>query len=136
MTSEKMKYTCRLKNMTITLSTRTYWKYEPHAYYAAPRLYISVKDETIMENLANRKRRPYNVYKTLIHSSMLGQIFDLGKLQWSQYAGCSCPCSPGFILPKQTINMGGHTFSNFDVFVEIEGAPSINESKAPRLALA
>ena len=62
------------------------------------RLYIDTKDETILENLANRRSRPTQVYK-----SVLPQIFQaLGvpvkPVRWSQYAGCNCPCSPGFIL--------------------------------------
>jgi hypothetical protein len=74
-------------------------------YYAAPRLYVSVQDETVLENLMNRRVRPYNAYKTLIHGSDLDQILDLSKLSWSQKAGCSCPCSPGFILNKQLIQL-------------------------------
>lgn len=74
-------------------------------YYAAPRLYVSVEDETIFENLMNRHSRPYNAYKTLIHGSDLDEIIDLSKLSWSQKAGCSCPCSPGFILKPQSIRL-------------------------------
>ena len=124
-------YTCRLRDIKVTIhqrDSRLPWR----EYSAAPRMYVGVKDESILDNMMNRKRRPYNVYKTMIHGSLLGQMFDLSKLQWSQYAGCSCPCSPGFILPKQVLNIGGHTFSNFDVWVTFEGAPAVDESKAPR----
>jgi len=33
------------------------------------------------------------------------------KVRWSQYAGCSCPCSPGFVVD-------GH--SRHDVHVTVE----------------
>ena len=129
------KYTCRLRDMNILVIRRdpTLTQRE---YNAAPRMYVSA-DETVLENLMNRRRRPYNVYKTMIRGSLLGQIFDLGKLSWSQYAGCSCPCSPGFVLPHQTLSIGGHTFNRFDVWVTFDKSPSVDETKAPRqLALA
>lgn len=132
------RFTCTLKDMTITLTKREFTKHTTNAEWnKSPRMYISIKDESILDNLANRKRRPYNVYKTMIHDSLLSQIFDLGKLQWSQYAGCSCPCSPGFVLPHQTINMGGHTFTRFDVWIEFgKSVPAVDETKAPRLVSA
>ena len=66
----------------------------------------------------------------MIRSSLIDQIFDLSKLSWSQYAGCACPCSPGFIIPKQVVNLGGRTFQNFDVWVEFgDTTPKIDPSK-------
>lgn len=134
MNSTKERYTCRLRDITVTIIPRSWGRHTRSSeYYAEPRMYVDVADEeTLLDNLMNRKRRPYNVYKTLIHGSLLNQVFNLGKLRWSQRAGCSCPCSPGFILPKQTLNIGGHTFSEFDVWVKIENAPSVDETKAPR----
>ena len=126
------EYVCRLGDMTITFRERTFSHLSRKEYFASPRMYVHVSDETIAENMFNRKRRPYNVYKTLIHGSLLGQILDLGKLTWSQYAGCGCPCSPGFILPQQTMNIGGRTFSRFDVWVKIDNAPAVNEAKPAR----
>lgn len=103
----------------ITFVERKYrWNARISEYYAAPRLYVSVEDETIMENLMNRRSRPYNAYKTLIHGSDLGEIIDLSKLSWSQKAGCSCPCSPGFILKKQSIRLSDSAiWSNWDAWV-------------------
>jgi len=122
------KFTCRLRDIEITIIERssvgTTWR----EYSAAPRMYVSVKDESIIDNMLNRKRRPYSVYKTLIRGSLLEQVLRLGDLRWSQYAGCSCSCSPGFVLPKQVLNIGGHTFSNFDVWISIEGAPATAEA--------
>jgi mevalonate pyrophosphate decarboxylase len=103
------------------------------AYSQTPRMYVSVADETLFDNLANRKRRPYNVYKTLIHASGISEILDLSRLSWSQYAGCTCPCSPGFILNRQTVRFEDEVIVNFDVWVTLESAPSVNERKAPRI---
>ena len=100
----------------------------------APRLYVSVADETIMENLENRKRRPYNVYKTLIHSSGLSDIINIDKLSWNQHAGCTmCPCSPGFILNHQSIVVGDAALYRWDAWLTLENAPSIDPSKHARV---
>lgn len=56
-------------------------------------------DETIIENLENRRNRPYTEYRKL-----LPEVFEkLGipantKASWRQNAGCSCGCSPAFIV--------------------------------------
>lgn len=103
-------------------------------YKSAPRMYVSVGDESILENLANRCRRPFNVYKTMIHSSGIGRVLNLSQLRWSKNAGCTmCPCSPGFILSMQDVTTPEFTFTNFDVWVTLDGAPSVDERKAPRV---
>lgn len=122
-------YELKVKGATLTIRTRRYDK----GYDKAPRMYVAVTDETVFDNLANRKRRPYNNYKTLIHSSDVSRVLNIGNLQWSQYAGCTCPCSPGFILPKQMFEIDGDTMWNFDVWVMLDNAPSVDERKAPRI---
>jgi hypothetical protein len=104
-------------------------------YTKAPRMYVSMSaaGETVLDNLLNRKRRPYNIYKTLIHSSGIGSVLDLSKLSWSQHAGCSCPCSPGFVLNRQYPEIEGDVYAYFDVWVTLHGAPSVDERKAPRV---
>jgi hypothetical protein len=101
-------------------------------FEAAPRMYVSVSDETLVDDLMNRRRRPYNVYKTLIHSSGLKTILDLTKLSWSQYAGCSCPCSPGFVLKHQRVSAGGHEFAQWDAWLTLTGAPAVDLAKPAR----
>jgi hypothetical protein len=102
-----------------------------------PRMYVTIKDETILDNLVNRTRRPYNVYKTLIHSSNLGEFIDLSKLTWSQRAGCTmCPCSPGFILNRQPMAIGDDDQEcyNFDLWLTLTGdIDHINHAKPPRV---
>ena len=127
----------KVAGATITVSPRTYHQNYHADHYKAPRMYVSVADETIMDNLANRKRRPYNVYKTLIHSSALASVLDLSKLSWSQHAGCTCNCSPGFILNRQTLkNEAGDYFNYFDIWVTLENAPTVDETKPARVLVS
>lgn len=126
------RFTIDIKGATITVIPRRGYGKE---YSKAPRMYVSVADETLMDNLANRKRRPYNVYKTLIHSTNLASVIDLSKLSWSQYAGCAmCPCSPGFVLNSQNIvDDAGNSIRYFDLWLKLESAPSVDETKPARV---
>ena len=99
----------------------------------APRMYVHVPHETIMDNLVNRKRRPYSIYKELVRASNVSDTLEIGKLTWSQYAGCTCPCSPGFILPAQTLCIDGEYIPFFDVWMVFDNAPSVDETKPARV---
>ncbi len=76
----------------------------PRDSSSRPRIYIWPEGESIKENFENRRDRPYTIYK----KEVLPQLFrKLGlnpkKVGWSQKAGCSCPCSPGFIVQSRDI---------------------------------
>lgn len=77
------------------------------------RIYIWPKGESIMENLQNRRDRPHTAYR----KEVLPTVFQkLGldpatKVRWSQYAGCSCPCSPGFIVESYPAELIGRDVS-------------------------
>lgn len=76
------------------------WK----SFDKAPRIYVSVEGETLIENLMNRKQRPHVAYRSIVKDealSLLGLSSETHTLHWSQYAGCSCPCSPGFIVKSK-----------------------------------
>jgi hypothetical protein len=87
-----------------------------------PRIYIFPKGETLIENLGNRKHRPYTAYKKEVLPVLLERLEQENpnefacitgrKIHWSQYAGCSCPCSPGFIIDTPN--------GLFDISVDIE----------------
>lgn len=64
-----------------------------------PRLYISIADEKLLENFAFRFDRPVAEYRKLLPEMFkkLG-LPATTTARWSQKAGCSCGCSPGFIL--------------------------------------
>ena len=57
--------------------------------------------ETLLQNLSDRFSRPYKEWKklipTVLQSTKTTVPKDL-KISWSRLAGCSCGCSPGFIL--------------------------------------
>lgn len=68
-------------------------------YDAYARLYVHIKGESVLENLQNRKSRPSTFYRKEVLPQVIEQYgLTPEKVTWSQYAGCSCPCSPGFIL--------------------------------------
>lgn len=64
------------------------------------RVHVFTKGESILENLQNRRQRPHTVYKKEVIPAVLaamGLPADT-KVRWSQKAGCTCGCSPGFIV--------------------------------------
>lgn len=69
-------------------------------YHGKTRIYIDVADESVWDNLLNRRSRPHLEYRKLLPQILeeLGLAADT-KVRWSQHAGCSmCPCSPGFVI--------------------------------------
>lgn len=96
-----------------------------HAEYRIkPRMYVSCPGESVLDNLMNRTTRPYNVWGKLIRQAMKQLELD-GKIGWYAKAGCSCPCSPGFIWSNapQFDTGNGYGTTTYDVSVWIEGVP-------------
>ena len=64
-----------------------------------PRVYFFEKNESILAHLNRRHYRLPQEYRKLLPQIYDQLDFPLSvKSKWSQYTGCSCPCSPGFIL--------------------------------------
>lgn len=64
------------------------------AWNRRSRIHVFASGESIMDDLANRRSRPSKLYREVV----LDQYPELaGRIKWSQTAGCSCGCSPGFI---------------------------------------
>lgn len=90
--------------------------------YKKPRVYF-FHDESILENLENRRSRPYNEYRKLMPEVLkkanknpdFADIPENTKAAWSQKAGCSCGCSPGFILQTDNVCLEG-----VEIFVELK----------------
>lgn len=84
------------------------------AFSSKSRIYVWPQGETLIENLENRRTRP----KTYYRKEVLPKVFEMlnmpsdTKVRWSQYAGCKCPCSPGFIIESGDFSR--------DIFVTIE----------------
>lgn len=72
--------------------------------------------------VAGRRSRPYTEYRKL-----LPEIFEKAgipagtKASWSQKAGCSCPCSPGFVLDY---------YSNINIWADVAGPRGYDVEKA------
>lgn len=58
--------------------------------------------ETILDDLMNRHNRPVETWRVLATRTLrelgLNPTEAYMKLRWSQKAGCSCGCSPGFVM--------------------------------------
>ena len=77
----------------------------PRDSNSRPRIYVHLDGETIMQNIQDRRDRPYNVYKKEVLPKLFSVLgINPEKVSWSQKAGCSmCPCSPGFIVQSRDI---------------------------------
>ena len=64
------------------------------------RVYVWPKNESVIENFVNRRSRPLNLYRQALREGLSNAGVDLSNVdyRWSQKAGCSCGCSPGFIV--------------------------------------
>lgn len=72
-------------------------------------LYIFPTGESIVENLLNRRERPYKQWYTLIPQILKKAGLSAEEIKgvnasWSQKCGCSCGCSPGFKLKGYSKN--------------------------------
>ena len=88
-------------------------------------VFISHDDESIMDNFINRRDRPLDFYRKEIIPTIrkaLGLDADI-KFSWAQKAGCSCPCSPGYIISGRSQYYRGGK----DIFVTVS-------AEAPRAA--
>lgn len=122
-----------LKILKVSSRRRPY-KSGQHSYSKShTRLYFFPRGESVMDNLRNRRGRPYNDWRTLI-PAVLAKLSKVGgdvepfmkpdKVSWSQRAGCSCPCSPGFIVI-------GPCFKDFDIYVDIADESYVEPVKEP-----
>lgn len=74
-------------------------KYTQRRGRGKSRIYFFIKGENILENLFERHFRPHKEYRKLLPAVLAkAGITTNEHIRWSQKAGCSCPCSPGFIL--------------------------------------
>src|SRR4051812_49149160 len=87
-----------------TLNGRYWSEYTPYrTHLSKPRLYVSLEGEGVLDDFANRFDRPVRAYRPFAEAALRQLGIDYEKLAWSQKAGCSCGCSPGFIvtLPQE-----------------------------------
>ena len=74
--------------------------------------YIWASGESVIENLINRRNRPYKLYQEHVLPVILQEVAEkhpeyristnVKDWGWRSKCGCSmCPCSPGFIQKNQ-----------------------------------
>jgi len=73
------------------------------------RIYFFIGEFNVMKDLKTRFNQPHQEFRYLLpwvlkaagHEGTWDEINRLvAKFRWSQKAGCSCGCSPGFIAPR------------------------------------
>lgn len=119
---------------SITIVNRNPLTHDRRGYRAKPRLYVGVSDFNLLEDLENRTRRPYAAWRKLAEKVVAesGIPLDLRNMRWSQYAGCSCPCSPGFILRYQGLTLDSCVHTYYDVYIMLKDAPTVNPALPAR----
>lgn len=65
-------------------------------------VYVSVEGESLWDTIAARGNRPHTAWRPYVEEALREYGFNFTKLTWSNKAGCSCPCSPGFIVTEGT----------------------------------
>jgi hypothetical protein len=74
------------------------------------RVYCSPAGETVMENfMGGRFNRPHSELRDVVRRALrMLEVPEGTRISWSQRAGCSCPCSPGFIVDARL---------HYDIFI-------------------
>ena len=90
--------------MTVTELTAKY--YIPRRERLQPRIYVWPENESIYENFFNRRVRPVSVMKKVALKALRDRGFDIeaADIVWQQKAGCTCGCSPAFVLTKSFVD--------------------------------
>lgn len=79
----------------------------------------------VLEDLENRRRRPHQVYRPLTLDALRQIGLTDIKLNWSQNAGCSCGCSPGFIVT-------GDKPRGINIWVTLPRVPTVDDTQPGR----
>lgn len=77
-------------------------------------IYVFFSDEDVLSLIKTRYSRPHKAVKThfMTEILMLAQLPTDTKMSWSQRAGCSCGCSPGFVINDERVSRGKEIYVN------------------------
>jgi hypothetical protein len=121
----------------IALCARSWksWNTKYREYHRKSRISVWPDEQfNVMEHLMNRRRRPHSEWRKLIKPVLEKFGIDTRGLVWSQYAFCTCPCSPGFILNNELLAVIGGTAHArpFDIDITLHAKefsiPTVNEA--------
>lgn len=102
-------------------------------YNSASRAYIFVNNESVLDNLVNRRSRPVAAYRSVL----LDLYPELeGRIRWSRTAGCGCGCSPGFIIDHTVRNDDRKPSDIFITIGEPKAAEPVVDMSYVEMALA
>jgi hypothetical protein len=100
------------------IRTRSSSNLNAREYKRAPRVYVFPQNESILEQFIGRRSRPHTEWRGLLNDVLRSlDVQNVQEIRWSQYAGCSCPCSPGFILNRDAWTP--EKYRPFDVVVDV-----------------
>ena len=88
-------------------------------YSRKTRLFVFPANETVWENLENRRQRPVAEFRKVAYEALaqLGYTKSDVKLRWDIHAGCAmCACSAGFVMDF-TDSKAGEGLRNKDLEV-------------------
>jgi hypothetical protein len=103
-----------IRERTARPNNRREWK----EYNARPRVYVRLTFEgsSILDDLYLRKMHSPRKLRPIVMDTLKEMGVSVDEMSWSRYAGCSCPCSPGFIIKDYTLKEGMH--HRFDAWLE------------------
>ena len=115
--------------VTLPDGTRVHWRRNDDNPRRRTRIHVDTAKFSVLEDLTNRLRRPHQVWRPMVAAALTQLGYPQARFYWSQYAGCTCPCSPGFIINNvayPSLSHGG------TLWITLVDAPRVDESKLPR----
>jgi len=101
-------------------SRRGYYQRDERRYKT--RAYVWFDGETVLDNFVGRFSRPVPLMRLALKQALADLGIDAVKATWNQRAGCSCGCSPAFVLDEAL---------GFDLHISFTAdQPAIDPAKA------
>lgn len=129
----KIDLTAAESEVTLPDGTRVHWRRNDDKPERRTRIHVDTSNLgvlDVMEDLANRMRRPHQVWRPMVAAALTQLGYPNARFYWSQYAGCTCPCSPGFIM--RPVNEWSRLTTGGTLWISLVNAPRVDESKLPR----
>lgn len=110
----------KINILKVTISKHSRGRKEGHAA-----VYFSLQGENLIGELMNRRSRPYDEFRKVLNAALEMAAEQDESLKdwketdfgWNQYAGCTCPCSPGFSAKRRYL-----THDIFVTYSVVEGS--------------